>query len=67
MRNEYPVGVAVRGRMTVRKFREDQNPATDEPDEIVTVNQWIEGGQLVTDPQRIAELDAQVKGDDNER
>ena len=53
-------GLAVKGALRVRKWHPGSDPERDPPDEIVTTEQWIEGGAVVTDPVRIAELEARA-------
>lgn len=50
-------GMAIRGAITIRKWGVGRDPERDPPDEIAIEVQWQEGGQVVTDPVRIAELE----------
>lgn len=55
--------MAVKGSVRVQKWH-TSDPATQPPDEVVDAEQWIEDGAVVTDPERIAALEAQAeKGD----
>ena len=58
-------GAAIKGQLTLRKWDETQNPEIDEPYETVDIEQWIEDGEVVTDPERIAELEAGLEQDES--
>ena len=52
--------MAMKGTVRVQKWHAS-DPETQPPDEVVEAEQWIEDGAIVTDPARIAELDALAK------
>jgi hypothetical protein len=54
-------GFAHKLSIAVRKWGPDKNPEADEPDEVLVRESWHEAdGAEVTDPARIAELEAKV-------
>lgn len=53
--------VAVLMQSQIRKWEAGRTPADGDPDEIVLLNQWQElDGTVITDPERIAELEARL-------
>lgn len=42
----------------VAKWENGRTPEDGEPDDIVTVTRWIENSEVVTDPDRIDQLEA---------
>lgn len=50
-------GMAIKGNIRIEKWSPGRSPADGPPDEIVTAEQWVERGGIVTDPERIVELE----------
>lgn len=55
------VGVVTKADVTVRKWAEGRDTERDPPDKVETHAQWVERGLVVTDPIRIAELEAYIE------
>lgn len=65
MRQEQAQLGAVKVTATVRKGPPGWKAAGKEPDETLTVDVWQESdGTLITDPERIAELEARLEEDE---
>lgn len=54
-----PIAVKLAGK--VEKWNPGSNRETDPPDEVVTSETWVENDEVVTDPKRIAELEATIE------
>ena len=50
-------GMAIKGNIRIEKWSPGRSPDDGPPDEIVTAEQWVERGGIVTDPERIVELE----------
>lgn len=50
-----------KARAAVAKYNDGRTPDDGDPDEVVVVEGWFEAdGMEVTDPQRIAEIEAMI-------
>lgn len=57
------LGIPYKVAVSLAKWDEGKDPENDVPDEVVTDSEWYENGEVVTDPQRIEELESSITED----